>query len=93
MKNWPTSCTRLREHPAAAAWGLAALTAALALLSLGLGAADLRPGEVLRALAGQDPGSVAARVVLYARLPRVCGSLLAGAALAVYLYQKGRKGD
>ena len=83
MKNWPTSCTRLREHPAAAAWGLAALTAALALLSLGLGAADLRPGEVLRALAGQDPGSVAARVVLYARLPRVCGSLLAGAALAV----------
>lgn len=83
MKNWPTSCTRLREHPAAAAWGLAALTAALALLSLGLGAADLRPGEVLRALAGQDPSSVAARVVLYARLPRVCGSLLAGAALAV----------
>ena len=85
MKNWPISCTRLREHPAAAAWGLAALTAALALLSLGLGAADLRPGEVLRALAGQDPGSVAARVVLYARLPRVCGSLLAGAMAGVLL--------
>lgn len=82
MKIWQTSCTRLREHPAAAAAGLAAVTLVLAAASLLLGAAELSPAEVLAALAGRDPNSVAARVVLYARLPRVCGSLLAGAALA-----------
>ena len=82
MKIWQISCTRLREHPAAAAAGLAAVTLALAAASLLLGAAELSPAEVLAALAGRDPNSVAARVVLYARLPRVCGSLLAGAALA-----------
>lgn len=83
MKSWLTSCTRRPNRPAAAALGLGALTTLLAVLSLALGAADLSPAEVLRALAGLDPDSVAARVVLYARLPRVCASLLTGAALAV----------
>ena len=43
MKIWQTSCTRLREHPAAAAAGLAAVTLALAAASLLLGAAELSP--------------------------------------------------
>ena len=41
----------------------------------------MTPGEVLSALAGRGSGA-AARIVLYARLPRTCGCLLAGAALA-----------
>ena len=53
-----------------------------ALLSLCLGAAALAPGEVLAALLGRGCGP-AASIVLYARLPRTCGCLLAGAALAM----------
>lgn len=59
--------------------GLAVLSA---LMSLCLGAADLPPGEVLAVLLGRG-GGPAASIVLYARLPRTCGCLLAGAALAV----------
>ena len=50
-------------------------------MSLCLGAAALAPGEVLSALLGRGSGA-AAQIVLYARLPRTCGCLLAGAALA-----------
>ena len=57
--------------------GLAALSA---LLSLCLGAVPVAPGEVLAALLGRGSGP-AAQIVLYARLPRTCGCLLAGAAL------------
>lgn len=60
---------------------LAALAVLSALLSLCLGAAALAPGEVLSALLGRGSGA-AAQIVLYARLPRTCGCLLAGAALA-----------
>ena len=60
---------------------LAALTVLSALLSLCLGAASLTPGEVLSALLGKGSGP-AVPIVLYARLPRTCGCLLAGAALA-----------
>jgi len=60
-----------------------ALAAALsALLSLCLGAAPLSPAEVFSALLGRS-GGTAAQIVLYARLPRTFGCLLAGAALAV----------
>ena len=59
--------------------GLAALSA---LLSLCLGAVPVAPGEVLAALLGRGSGP-AAQIVLYARLPRTCGCLLAGAALAM----------
>lgn len=61
---------------------LGALAVLSALLSLCLGAASVAPGEVLAALLGRGRGT-AARIVLYARLPRTCGCLLAGAALAV----------
>ena len=60
---------------------LGVLAALAALLSLCLGAAPLPPGEVLAALLGRS-GGPAASIVLYARLPRTCGCLLAGAALA-----------
>ena len=60
---------------------LALLAVLSALLSLCLGAVPVTPGEVLFALAGRGSGA-AARIVLYARLPRTCGCLLAGAALA-----------
>jgi len=60
---------------------LALLAALSALLSLCLGAVPLAPGEVLAALLGRGSGT-AAQIVLYARLPRTCGCLLAGAALA-----------
>nr|WP_325180563.1 iron ABC transporter permease [uncultured Oscillibacter sp.] len=60
---------------------LAALAVLSALLSLCLGAAALAPGEVLSALLGRGSGA-ATQIVLYARLPRTCGCLLAGAALA-----------
>lgn len=83
MNSWRISCTRLREHPAAAALILAVLTLALAVLSLCLGAVEVTPAQVLQALFTNDPSEVSARVVLYSRLPRTCGSLLAGAALAV----------
>ena len=78
MKRWPKSSIRTEYIlPALAlAAGLAAL------LSLCLGAASLSPGEVLGALLGRGRGPAAA-IVLYARLPRTCGCLLAGAALAV----------
>ncbi|WP_295752067.1 iron ABC transporter permease [uncultured Oscillibacter sp.] len=60
---------------------LGVLAALAALLSLCLGAAPLPLGEVLAALLGRS-GGPAASIVLYARLPRTCGCLLAGAALA-----------
>lgn len=61
---------------------LGALAVLSALLSLCLGAVNVPPGAVLSALLGRESGPAAA-IVLYARLPRTCGCLLAGAALAV----------
>ena len=66
-------------------YGLIALLAVLVLLSavanLAFGAVPIPPGEVVAALLGRGEGP-AASIVLYARLPRLCGCLLAGAALA-----------
>ncbi len=64
---------------------LIALLAGLVLVSsianLAFGAVSIPPGEVVAALLGWGRGTTAA-IVLYARLPRLCGCLLAGAALA-----------
>lgn len=66
-------------------YGLIALLAGLVLLSgvanLVFGAVSIPPGEVVAALLGRGEGT-GASIVLYARLPRLCGCLLAGAALA-----------
>jgi len=61
---------------------LALLTILAALLSLCVGSVWVSPGEIFAALrsGGEDP---AGRIFLYARLPRTCGCLMAGTALAV----------
>ncbi len=60
---------------------LAALTALASVGSLALGAVPIPAGEVLAVLLGRG-GDTQTQIVLYARLPRLCGCLLAGAALA-----------
>ena len=60
---------------------LAGLLALSGVASLAFGAVSIPPGEVIAALLGRGSGA-AASIVLYARLPRLCGCLLAGAALA-----------
>lgn len=81
MKNLPIFSTRHRNGIFFT--GLCILTVAATMLSLWIGSVQLSPGQVLDALAGRDVDSVAARIVLYSRLPRTCAALLAGAALAV----------
>ena len=54
-----------------------------ALLSLCLGAAAVSPRKILSVLSGGGKGTTAASILLYVRLPRTLGCLLAGAALAV----------
>lgn len=62
---------------------LVLLVPLVTLLSLCCGAVSLAPEELLTALLQGDTGSTAGQILLLARLPRVVGSLLAGAALAV----------
>lgn len=61
--------------------GFGLLTIAAAFASLSLGAADIPLGEVIAVLLGRG-GEVQRQIVLFARLPRLCGCLLAGSALA-----------
>ena len=61
---------------------LGGIVLAAALLSVCLGAVWLTPGEILQALFGKE-SSTASHIILYVRLPRTLGCLLAGAALAV----------
>ena len=80
MSSWRTSSVGSKGR-----YGLIAVLAGLVLLSgvanLAFGAVPIPPGEVVAALLGRGEGT-AASIVLYARLPRLCGCLLAGAALA-----------
>ncbi len=62
---------------------LAVTAAAAAVLSICVGAVAVSPGTVFRILFGGSAGEVETRIVLYSRLPRTCGCLLAGMALAV----------
>ena len=64
--------------------GLALAVLCAAVLSLCLGARQLAPGAVLRALLGiaGSAESAAVSIVRFVRLPRMIGCLLAGAALA-----------
>lgn len=63
--------------------GLCILVLISAALSLGIGSVELSPGQVFDVLLGRDQDSIAARIILYSRLPRTCAAMLAGAALAV----------
>lgn len=83
MRNWQTSCMEKKIHKRRLLAILCILVPVLALLSLCLGAVSLPPGEVLRALLTGGSTTTAGQIVLFARLPRTCGCLLAGSALAV----------
>ena len=63
--------------------GLLCLTLLSALLSLSLGSTALSPALVPQALLGQLKGTLEGNIVQFVRLPRTCGCLLAGMALAV----------
>ena len=80
MKSWRTSCVGNKGR-----YGLIAALAGLVLLSsvanLAFGAVPIPAREVAAALLGRGESTQTA-IVLYARLPRLCGCLLAGAALA-----------
>ncbi|MDO4566322.1 MAG: iron ABC transporter permease [Oscillospiraceae bacterium] len=52
-------------------------------LSLCVGAVSIAPGELLRVLSGENTTPSVRQILLYVRLPRTCGALLAGMALAV----------
>lgn len=80
MKSWRISSIRPGKAPVLA--GLGALVLLSALLSMCLGAAAVSPRDILPALLGESQDT-AAQIVRYARLPRTCGCLLAGSALAV----------
>lgn len=80
MKNLPTFSIRWGKRPTLPI--LCVLAALCALLSMCLGAVDVPPGEILPALLGGSE-TTAAHIIRYARLPRTCACLLAGAALAV----------
>lgn len=80
MKDWQRSF--IQVHKGAFLAGLLCLTALVALLSIGFGAVSVSPGEIFRALISGE-ATTGSRIILFARLPRVCGCLLAGAALAV----------
>lgn len=83
MKGWQTSSMEKKTYKVRLLGLLAALVVLSALASLCLGAVSVAPEDVVRALLGGGGGAAASRIVLFARLPRTCGSLLAGAALAV----------
>ena len=82
MKSSRAFYIRSRPGRAGILLALAVLTALSAGASLCLGAVSLPLRDTLRALLGGGEGTLARQIVLYARLPRVCGSLLAGGALA-----------
>ncbi|RKI71887.1 iron ABC transporter permease [bacterium 1xD42-67] len=78
MRSWRTSSLRSRGRRIAA---LVLLLLASCVANLAFGAVSIPAGEVIAALLGRGEGATAA-IVLYARLPRLSGCLLAGAALA-----------
>lgn len=83
MKNWQIFSIRNKRNSAPLFVVLCLLTVLSAALSMCFGAVFVAPEDILQALLGQIDGSIQAQIVLYARLPRTCGCLLAGTALAV----------
>lgn len=83
MNNWRISSIRNKTHKRILLGGLCLLVVLSALLSMSLGAVSIAPGNILRALLRGTAGTTEEQIILLARLPRTCGCLLAGAALAV----------
>ncbi|MEU3720555.1 FecCD family ABC transporter permease [Streptomyces californicus] len=72
-----------RWRPALLVVALAAALVVLCLLSLGLGALSIPPGDVIKALTGQPTGPRVEDVVWSVRVPRTALGLAAGAALGL----------
>lgn len=84
MNTWQNALTRpLRDNPALKLLAAGFFALLCAVLGLGFGSSSLQLWEALGELFRGDFSSPDARILLYVRLPRVCASLLAGAALAV----------
>ena len=79
MKSLRTSSTRKNKKMWRLFAALSLAAALAAVLSLALGPVSVAPWDVVAALFGGNDGSAEARIVLYARLPRICGCILAGA--------------
>ena len=80
MNGWRISC--MGRSRGALLGALAGLTLLAGAASLALGPVPIPPWEAVLALLGRG-GELSRQIVLLARLPRLCGCLLAGAALAV----------
>ncbi|MFD8603385.1 iron ABC transporter permease [Streptomyces sp. TSRI0445] len=72
-----------RWRPALLVAALAALLAVICLLSIGLGALSIPPGDVINALTGQPTGPRIEDVIWSVRIPRTALGLAAGAALGL----------
>lgn len=72
-----------RPDPARVTFGLTVLVGAVALLSLGIGAAGVSLGDIAAALLGEGLDRRTAVILYDIRLPRLGMGLLVGAALAV----------
>ncbi|MFB6679195.1 FecCD family ABC transporter permease [Streptomyces sp. NPDC056390] len=72
-----------RWRPALLVALIATGLAVLCLLSLGLGALQIPPGQVVRALTGQPVGARVEDIVWSVRVPRTALGLVAGAALGL----------
>jgi iron complex transport system permease protein len=83
MKTWRRSYIPNKSQKLIFLAVLALLTVLCALASLCFGSVAVAPGDILRALFSGDMEDVGTQIVLLARLPRTCGCLLAGSALAV----------
>ena len=83
MKSWRTFSILSPRRTRLALWILLALVLLAAGLSLCLGSVPLSPALVPEALLGRLDGTLEGQIIRLARLPRTCGCLLAGAALAV----------
>lgn len=83
MSSLRTFFTRLRNHPLWVCLALLGVLVLLTVLSICVGAVSVPLKAVWDALFHGEKSGVYGRIILYSRLPRTCGSILAGAALAV----------
>ena len=81
MKNWQTFSIRSNSHTRKVFGFLILLTVLAALASICFGPVFVSPSVIPEILMGRITGTVEAHIVLYSRLPRTAGCLLAGMAL------------
>lgn len=83
MKSWRRSCIPNKSQKLRLIIVLALLVLASTVASICFGAVWVSPGDVWHAIWEGVNYQTANQIILLARLPRTCGCLLAGAALAV----------